>query len=282
MRIPRYWARSTTEVAGPRAEFTGPLTCWGWSDTSEADAAQMAASRARSAAATLEAGGHADSYGYLDRPIREERLDELRVGGELAGVLTRNGYGSIVLNAARTMFVDVDEPVDGGPVTGGMLGRLLGLRSLRQRAERLVAEEPGLRVILYATAAGSRCLVLGRAFDPASDESMRIMGALGSDPMYRRLCAAQDSFRARLTPKCWRCGLAPPRGGGWPFRDAAEEARVRDWEARYESAVAGWSTCRLAAEIRGDDAPETLSAAEELIRTIHDGMAVGAAGAPLA
>ncbi len=40
MKIPRYWAQGTATVHGDRGEFD--LTFWGWSDTSQAEAAQAA------------------------------------------------------------------------------------------------------------------------------------------------------------------------------------------------------------------------------------------------
>ena len=50
-------------------------------------------------------------YAYAERPLREEIVEELRTPrGEFVGVVTRNSYGSLVLNASQAMFVDVDLP----------------------------------------------------------------------------------------------------------------------------------------------------------------------------
>ena len=63
-------------------------------------------------------------YGYGSRPVREQILEEMPGPDDRPdAILTRNSYGSVVLNAARAMFVDVDvlEP------SGFSLKRMVGL-----------------------------------------------------------------------------------------------------------------------------------------------------------
>ncbi len=71
--------------------------------------------------------------------------------------------------------------------------------------------------------------------------------AVGVDPVYARMCLNQQCFRARLTPKPWRIGIAAhmkPRPGVWPV--APERRPVRDaWIANYEAASRGYAACRF-------------------------------------
>ena len=82
----------------------------------------------------------------------------------------------------------------------------------------------------------------------------------GADPLYRQLCKAQKCYRARLTPKPWRCGVRhkPER---WPFLDARAEKHFQKWQAQYESFAAGWATCEFVRKIgNGDVHPARFSA----------------------
>ena len=55
--------------------------------------------------------------------MREEIVEGVRSGNEIAGIVTRNGYGALVLNARQALFIDVDRPA---PASPGLLGRLFG------------------------------------------------------------------------------------------------------------------------------------------------------------
>jgi hypothetical protein len=67
---------------------------------------------------------------------------------------------------------------------------------------------------------------------------------LESDPQYVDLTRAQECFRARLTPKPWRCGVTRP-DRNFPRETAAlEEAHAR-WLTTYERKSSGFATCRF-------------------------------------
>lgn len=102
----------------------------------------------------------------------------------------------------------------------------------------------GCSMRIYQTAAGLRCLITNQSFDPTSGDVADILHRFGSDPLYARLCKAQECFRARLTPKPWRCGIDHPPGR-YPFRNDAHEATYRAWEDKYHNTISGYSTCRL-------------------------------------
>ena len=89
-----------------------------------------------------------------------------------------------------------------------------------------------------------RCMVTSSPYSPLAAETYSLLQQLGSDPLYTKLCKVQESFRARVSPKFWRCGgMEPP--SRYPFFDHVLERRYRDWEQRYERIADNYSTCVL-------------------------------------
>jgi hypothetical protein len=250
MKIPKYWAKST-QVARQPGGRGYRLACWQWSDVSLAEAQQKAADKARELARRVQAGETLNRYAYDQRPLREEMTQGITARGREVGVVTRNKYGAQVLNATQAMFIDIDiKELESSGSLAGQMGRLLGGRAA-DPADPYVArvaawanQHPDLGLRVYRTFGGLRCLVTNQVFDPTRAESMDILRSLGSDPLYVRLCQAQACFRARLTPKPWRCGLRPPPNQ-YPWENAAAEARYRQWEQQYLASSAPYAVCKL-------------------------------------
>ena len=140
-----------------------------------------------------------------------------------------------------------------------------------------IASHPDWRVRVYRTSAGLRYLVTHALFSPADADAQSAMAALGADPQYVRLCSAQKSFRARLTPKPWRIGMPSPPVS-FPYEGAGEEQAMRSWEARYEAASRNHATCQFLEEMGGGiEHPEINS-----IRNLHDEHTRATSGLPLA
>jgi hypothetical protein len=251
MNIPHYWA-SASAAARDRLGKPLALKCWRWSGSSREEALRQAREALERAAGKVARGEALGRYGYSDRPFREEILEEIRDGrGALVGVITRNAYGVLVLNAAGAMFIDIDFPPRSA---------LESLRSLWQRARgsreepqetaalaavrRLMERNSGWGARVYRTRAGLRCLLTHATFDPTAASTGELMRRLGADPLYARLCVNQACFRARLTPKPWRCGASKPPSR-YPWEDPGAERRYRDWQQRYEAAADSYATCRL-------------------------------------
>jgi hypothetical protein len=226
-------------------------------------------------------------YGYADRPLREEVVGEFKGdGGEVVAVVTRNSYGCLVLNTARVMFVDIDLPEQKSG--GGLLKKLFGkaepppaehpqqAQAIAQ-AEAWVRAHPGWGWRVYRTRAGLRLLATHAMFDADAAETETAFEYLGVDPLYRRLCKSQKCFRARLSPKPWRCGVWAPRGR-WPWPDEKAAARFKKWEARYLDASRDKATCALIAT-QGD---QTVHAAIQPLVTLHDEATRASSNLPLA
>jgi hypothetical protein len=245
MHIPRTWVRAEGEAQSPKRGAT-PLVAWGWGDDEEGARREAEGRLARFADRVRRGEPFPRGYEYGSRPIREEILETVGVPDAPRAVLTRNRYGATVMNAARLLFLDVDLPEGGAPQA--FLGKLFGRKPPEEAAlEKLRAALAGAgkgTFRIYRTAGGFRAMAPGREFDPAGREAQDLMKATGTDPWFVKLCLAQKSFRARLTPKPWRLGLkAPP--GEFPRDDPATRERFEAWLAEYEQASRSHATCRF-------------------------------------
>ncbi|MDE3087815.1 MAG: hypothetical protein KGJ80_00310 [Chloroflexota bacterium] len=238
----------------------------------------MANDKAREIALKFQSRQQLNRYEYGRNPLREEVVQSIKnSSGSEIGVVTRNLYGALVLNASNAMFIDIDFPDKGesGSLAGAM-GKLLGNKAPSpeqvyvQNIEQWSQRNPqwGLRV--YRTFGGLRCLITNEVFDPTRESSLDILRGLGSDALYIKLCRAQESFRARLTPKPWRCGAVTPPSR-YPWENPRQEQNYREWEQRYQRAASKYTVCRLvkelgSAETHPDVAP-ILSAHDEMACT---------------
>ena len=73
--------------------------------------------------------------------------------------------------------------------------------------------QPGFGFRIYRTRAGFRLLVTSGTFDPSAAETLALLKEFGSDPLYIRLCKAQECFRARLWQLLTYARLVPGNGG---------------------------------------------------------------------
>jgi len=248
MNIPKVWEREQREVSGKSGILR--LSAWGWSADDRGEAKRRAAETLERMADRIRRGLELPPrYVYGERPLREEIVRELGGDGEVAAVVTRNGYGCLVLNTARILFADVDLPA---PRPGSWLGRLFARRpsAEEETLERIragLSAASGSSFRVYRTAGGFRLLGTERTYEPGSAAAEEIMSAVGADPAFVQLCRAQKSFRARLTPKPWRCGAENPPNR-YPRDSAEEQRRFSAWLADYESKAAASATCRLVEE----------------------------------
>jgi len=114
-----------------------------------------------------------------------------------------------------------------------------------------VVQRPQWGLRLYRTFAGLRGILTHNLFDPKSEASLDILRQLGSDPLYVRLCKAQECFCARLTPKPWRCGHRN-NSIRYPIEDAQAAARFKQWKAKYDACEGGYATCRFLGQLGSD------------------------------
>lgn len=251
VKLARYWVRQAGEAIG-RDGRRVRVVSRGWSNESLEDARELARRIVgRLAGRLVSPESERRQYLYGERPLPEPVLREFRDGGDAPrAVVTRNAYGALVLNTHELMFVDIDRDdapaadlVSGilslfGKATPGPAGADAALADIQR-----VTERNGLAARVYKTAAGYRAIVTNARFDASAAHSEGLLQQFGADRLYVRLCRMQECFRARLTPKPWRCGLRVPPTS-FPFDTLQEESRFRAWDAAYASATARYATCR--------------------------------------
>jgi hypothetical protein len=135
---------------------------------------------------------------------------------------------------------------------------------------RFVGHNPGWSVRVYKTPAGLRALVTHEPFVANDPTVSAFFSAIGTDPIYAKMCANQQCFRARVSPKPWRIGIGDhmrPRPGIWPINP--DRAPIRDaWIARYEAKAASYASCRFVESIGSGIIHPTLAAVIELHDTL--------------
>jgi hypothetical protein len=252
MKIARYWARGKAE-AEPKSGKRFTVGSWRWSELSQEEAEQRASVAAQSVARRIEAGAPLpQGYGYGDRPPREEILEEIQdAGGETVAIITRNSYGALVLSTRDLMFIDIDIPLESPTARFfRMLKSLFGSKGddPESRLQKEIAARANLErsytFRLYRTCAGFRCAITNKPVSPNDPASKRLLEEFGADPLYVKLCVSQQNYRARLTPKYWRCGARRPPNR-FPWTTPEDEQTYRAWEKEYEEQSRQFATCRL-------------------------------------
>ncbi len=288
MKLARYWTRGRAEAVDSEGQ-TIRVVARGWSDESVDAARARAGDIARRVAQRLISHpGERNQYQYGDRPLPEPVIRQLNQDA----VVTRNAYGALVLNTNHLMFVDIDRE-DSTPSSGGGLEEVMsGIFSLfgksapakPSRAANTVAEaiqqvaaRHNLSGRIYKTAGGHRVLITSAPFRAGTSETEALLNEFGSDRMYMHLCRVQESFRARLTPKPWRCGFSKPPVE-FPFETPQDEAQYRRWEAEYNSKSSGCATCRFVATFGSG---KIASEFEDLVQ-YHDTETKASSNLPLA
>ena len=149
-----------------------------------------------------------------------------------------------------------------------------------RRLLSFIKSHPGWRIRLYRTPAGLRALVMHRTFDPCETDVTTFFSALGTDPLYVKMCQRQHCFRARVSPKPWRIGIAShmkPRPGIWPVRPEGLRERS-EWLAVYDEKATAFAACRFEREL-GDGAVNPLAQA---VQRLHDQLSRSESDLPIA
>lgn len=197
--------------------------------------------------------------------------------GLLAGWLS----GSVLVLAALLLVA-----LAASGVLAGRLYRLYlelnggHLATARKRILRFLVRNPGWNFRLYRTPAGLRALATHSTFAPDEPAVARCFSELGVDPLYASMCRRQKCFRARLSAKPWRMGIAHhlrPRPGIWPVAPERLHAR-RDWVERYEAAARGYAACSFIESLGSG----VVAPAVARVQWLHDELSGAASGRPIA
>lgn len=229
-----------------------------------ATAATLAAARTRLAASNRRhqrRTAPTNEIYYPPRSLPEQTIDEIACLDSLDAVVTRNHYGSLVLNAYHALFIDVDLPAPGNPARpGGVVGdeSRESWQTIFEDLCTVLGSERDIGFRIYRTAAGFRVLSTTHEFEPGSESARSLMTSVGADDAFVRLCGTQKTFRARLTPKPWRCGTTHPPNQ-FPRQSPDEQRRFTEWLTQYECACRHRATCRFLAHVGAQEAHERVA-----------------------
>ena len=262
MKIPEYWSKATAEETGPDGKQVR-FSCWRSSDHSQGKAHESALAAARRVLQRFLGGDRLDRYAYGDVPLREEAVEKfVDSQGELVAAVTRNAYGSLVLCTDQVMFMDLDfPPASLGESVRYFFAKMFNKTALSpdarresevtQRLEQFLTDDHRWSLRLYRTYAGMRALVTHDLFSPDSESTLALLRSAGSDPLYVKLCKIQKCFRARLTPKPWRCGHTA-NSIRWPMENEDQRVRFEQWQSDYTAKQSGYATCRFMGTVGND------------------------------
>ena len=130
-----------------------------------------------------------------------------------------------------------------------------------ERVAAFSQQNPSWGLRLYKTPKGLRVLVTHQTLLPTSPAVQQLFSALQVDPLYARLCAQQQCFRARLTAKPWRIGIAgsSPQVRRWPVAQAHQDQRTA-WSQHYDRTAADYSACHFVAQLGETNIDTTVQA----------------------
>ena len=288
MYFPKYWAKAVAE--GPNREGRKVRAeAWGWSDASLENARRKGLERAQALLLRLPLSRgprERDKTGYYaESPTREPVLQDL-TRGNVQAVVTRNSLGCEVLNTDGMAFADLDYVPARPSFFASLLdfgGKKAAERQRAWQAQTLATvrawqnAHPSWSLRVYRTAGGLRLLATSKLLRVDTLEAKQWMEDIGADPLYQRLCQSQKSFRARLTPKPWRCGLRKPPMRS-PWEAASKEEAMRKWLENYRQQAACFAVCEFLESV--GSAP-SLRESDSLV-ALHDARTSAASGLPLA
>jgi hypothetical protein len=229
----------------------------------------LAAARARLAVSHLRYQRDNAPRNEIYYPVKrdnEESIHDFVCNESLGAIVTRNHYGSLVLNAHRALFIDVDMPGSSNPSRYGNSSRCgipLDWQTAFDDLSTVLASERQIGFRIYRTSGGFRILATTHEFEPGSECANDLMTSVGADSRFVRLCGTQKTFRARLTPKPWRCGATEPPNQ-FPRQSAEEQRSFSEWLAQYEHASRNRATCQFLKHVGPEETHNRLTPIIEL------------------
>jgi hypothetical protein len=286
MKISKYWYKEN-QLAKDNEDNVFNLNCWAGSNVSVEDAQEKARARIQKwttrLAQGLSIGGDNNSdadYEYQTGEIREELLEEIyNEDQRLIAALTRNRYGALVLNTDTLVIADVDiKSKTIGEIFAGWFGKKVDKRAqCLAQIKACYQHYPHLNFIIYQTYAGFRVMITGHHHSPAATQTAALFKELAADELYARLCRVQDCFRARLSPKPWRCqATVPPHR--FPRLTEEQQTAFANWQRDYETRSQKYAVCYKIEQL----GKHYISPEVDKILTLHDAYVLKSKPLPLA
>ena len=191
----------------------------------------------------------------------------LREIGEKDTIITRGRQGALILSSQQVAVLDFD------------FDEAQGASFSAVEYEQMVRD--GVQALcnsyrLYKTAGGYR-LILTDKLHSVSEFNFSLFETIGADKLYNCLCLRYNHFRARLTPKPFRLGLAPLCEiistniylGNMHAAPFDVKCLYQDWVSTYTECIHRYSVCQLIAAKTPEDfvIPDEIQA----FVALHDG-----------
>lgn len=278
MKFYKYWYKEQ-QIVLDNKQYEYKLNCWAGSEISTEIAKQKAQSRIKLWIERLKLGKSIADYDYFNAEIREELIEEIYNDEQrlIAGI-TRNRYGALVLNTDALMFVDIDIPsLSFFEWFKGLLGKKTDKRKQTLNyIKSCHAHYAKLNFIIYETFAGFRIIITGHDYLINTVETTALFNVLKADKLYMTLCKVQHCFRARLTPKPWRCHSGRP-----PYyfpRDNIQQTVFENWLKQYQTNSEPYAVCYKVEQL----GKHSLNSDEARIIALHDDYVLQKKPLPLA
>jgi hypothetical protein len=279
MKVSKYWYKEN-QVAKDNEDNVYDLNCWAGSDVSVEDAKEKALVKIQKWIDRLAKGQEIGDYEYQNGEIREELIEEIfDDNNTLIAAITRNRYGALVLNTDAVTIADVDTPAKTfGEAIKSLFGKKIDKQA--QALEKIKACQkihPNLNFIVYQTFAGFRIIITGHNYAASTKQTIALFEELGVDKLYAKLCRVQECYRARLTPKPWRCKSTTP-----PYRfprvNAEQQSLFEIWREGYEENSEKYAVCYKVEQL----GKRYVSADIDKIISLHDDYVLKQKKLPLA
>lgn len=246
------------------------IRCLGGSNISLEDAANEARKKILMVEERIH--GRKEVFEEYTVEIKEELIQEI----DTRNIITRNYYGALILNSEKIMMMDIDHCPKTFWELFGFKAKKTPKERIIERLEKLLAGSyKHLSMRVYETPKGIRCIVNNREFNADSQETEKILRDFHNDWLYVILCKKQNCFRARLTPKPYRCKV-PKLKSRFPRSKPEDIAEYERWKTVYEEKIPKYSSCRFIKQINEDNGQF-----KEIIK-IHDQISGALEKKPLA
>jgi hypothetical protein len=277
MKISKYWYKDQFAIDN---EYYNYINCWAGSNISEADAKAKAQAKVQDWTQRLQTGEEIGDYEYQIGEIREELIEEVfNEEQRLIAAITRNRYGALILNTDELLIADVDISEKTFIETfKSWFGKKIDKRTqCLQQIKACYQNHQKLNFIIYETYAGFRIIITGYRYTADAPETHALFAELNADKMYVKLCRIQECFRARLTPKPWRCQAARPQQR-FPRLSSEHQAAFSQWLRNYEVLSEKYAVCYKIEQL----GKNYISATDDKILALHDAYVLKPGKLPLA
>lgn len=159
-------------------------------------------------------------------------------------------------------------------------GEILAKQQRLEAIRAFSVAHPDWHLRVYETPAGYRLLAMHAVFEPAGESARGALAELNSDKRFATLCALQQCFRARVSPKYWRMGYKPAESlpkSKWPFPPEHLPRRQR-WIAGYDALARNYASCRFVVRLGSS----TTHPVADAVRALHDQLCQADSRLPLA